>query len=65
VDKKRRSRNLRFVHRSDNHPGFNKPTNSAVIASVRTLITQEQTIEDQVAWKTKWRGRPPNPACIA
>jgi hypothetical protein len=36
----------------DNHLGFNKPTNSAVIANMRTLITQEQTLEDQVTLET-------------
>ena len=36
---------------SDNHLGFNKSTNPAVIGSMRTWITQEQTIQDQVTLK--------------
>jgi hypothetical protein len=36
---------------SDNHLGFNKSTNPAVIGSMRTWITQEQTIQDQVMLK--------------
>jgi len=43
---------LGFVRMSDNHLGFNKPTNPAVIASLRTWITQEQTIQDQVTLET-------------
>jgi hypothetical protein len=45
---------------SDNHLGFNQPTNPAVIGSMRTWITQEQTIQDQVTLKNTT----PNPACI-
>jgi len=47
---------LGFVRVSDNHLGFNKPTNSAVIASLRSLITQEQTIQDQVTLETTKTG---------
>ena len=47
---------LRFVRISDNHVGFNKPTNPAVIASLRTWITQEQTIQDQVTLETTKSG---------
>ena len=47
-----------FVRMSDNHMGFDKPANAAVIAILRNWITHEQTIQDQVTW------RPPNPACI-
>ena len=43
---------LSFVRMSDNDVGFNRPTNPAVIASVRTWITQEQTIQDQVTLET-------------
>jgi hypothetical protein len=39
---------LSFVQMRDNHVGLNKPTNPAVIASLRTWITQEQTIQDQL-----------------
>lgn len=34
------------VWMSDNHVGFNKPANAAVIASLRNWITQERTIQD-------------------
>ena len=40
-----------FVRMSDNHMGFDKPANAAVIGSMRTWITQEQTIQDQVTLK--------------
>jgi hypothetical protein len=43
---------LSFVRMSDNHVGFNRPTNPAVIASLRTWIKQEQTIQDQVTLET-------------
>ena len=43
---------LGLVRMCDNHLGFNKPTNPAVIASLRTWITQEQTIQDQVTVET-------------
>jgi hypothetical protein len=46
---------LGFVRMSDNHQGFNKPTNPAVIARLRTWITQEQTIQDQVTLETVYR----------
>lgn len=41
-----------FVRMSDNHLGFNKPTNAAVIASLRSWITQDQTIQHQVMLQT-------------
>ena len=37
---------------SDNHMGFDKPANAAVIASLRNWITHEQTIQDQVTLET-------------
>jgi hypothetical protein len=43
---------LSFVRMSDNNVGFNRRTNPAVIASLRTWITQEQTIQDQVMVET-------------
>jgi hypothetical protein len=41
-----------FVRMSDNHLGFDKPANAAVIASLRNWITHEQTIQDQVTLET-------------
>ena len=41
-----------FVRMSDNHLGFDKPTNAAVIASLRSWITQDQTIQHQVMLQT-------------
>ena len=43
---------LSFVRMSDSQVGFNRPTSPAVRASVRTWITQEQTIQDQVTLET-------------
>jgi len=43
---------LNFVWMSDNHVGFNEPTNPAVIASLRAWITQEETIQYQVTLET-------------
>jgi hypothetical protein len=37
---------------NDNHLGYNKPTNPAVIASLRSWITQEQTIQNQETLET-------------
>jgi len=41
-----------LVRMSDNHMGFDKPANAAVIASLRNWITHEQTIQDQVTLET-------------
>jgi hypothetical protein len=41
-----------FLRMSDNHLGSNRPTNAAVIASLLSWITQEQTIQDQVTLET-------------
>ena len=43
---------LSFVRMSDIHVSFNRPTNPAVIASLRTWIAQEQTTQDQVTLET-------------
>jgi hypothetical protein len=43
---------LSFVRMSDDHVSFNRPTNPDVIASLRTWIAQEQTIQDQVTLET-------------
>jgi hypothetical protein len=47
---------LSFVRMSDNHVGFNRPTNLAVLASLRTWIAQEQTMQDQVTLETTKSG---------
>jgi hypothetical protein len=50
---------LSFVRISDNHVGFNKPTNPEVTASLRTWLIQEHTIQDQVTLESsepwEWR----------
>lgn len=43
---------MSFVRMSNNYVGFKRPTNPGVIASLRTLITQEQTIQDLVTLET-------------
>ena len=43
---------LSSVRIIDNHVAFNQPTNPYVIASLRTWLMQEQTIQDQVMLET-------------
>jgi hypothetical protein len=43
---------LSSVRLSDNHVGFNQPTNPDVIACLRNWFMQEQTIQDQVMLET-------------
>jgi hypothetical protein len=43
---------LSSVRLSDNHVGFNQPTNPDVIACLRNWLMQEQTIQDQVMLET-------------
>ena len=43
---------LSSVRLSDNHVGFNQPTNPDVIACFRNWLMQEQTIQDQVTLET-------------
>jgi len=43
---------LSSVRISDNHVGFNQPTNPYVVASLRTWLMQEQTIQNQVMLET-------------
>jgi len=43
---------LRSVRPSDNHVGFNQPTNPDVVFCLRNWLMQEQTIQDQVMLET-------------
>ena len=43
---------LNSVRLSDNHVGFNRPTNPDVIAGLGNWLMQEQTIQDQVTLET-------------
>ena len=43
---------LSSVRLSDNHVGFNQPTNPDVIACLRNWLIQEHTIQDQVTLET-------------
>jgi hypothetical protein len=50
---------LGFVRISDNHVGFNKPTNPEVTASLRTWLIQEHSIQEHVTLESSepcdWR----------
>jgi hypothetical protein len=43
---------LSSLRLTDNHVGFNRPTNPDVIARLRNWLMQEQTIQDQVMLET-------------